>query len=378
MSVKAKLLQLHNWLIPEDEPMPLAPYVWLVNLAIFFLSLYFYRSTPDYLWHVIPGLLTFLALYFHGYHANSRMVLIDIALICVVGTWMTFITPGASVFFVFAAAFACRVNNTKLAFMLLVIISAYVGLISWLFEFHVGFYIPSIMFVWIIGGINIYSHAMYIKQREIQLSKQELKSLAATAERERIARDLHDVIGHTLSLLTRKAELAGRLINRDNDRAELEVKEIETISRDALQQVREVISGYRSSDLVSELAHAKYVLESNDISFNYELQANELNETKSKEIAVIVKELVTNVLKHAEASQVQATISQENDLLRLIFADNGNGCEEDATHSGFGLQGIAERVKAMNGTIRHGLDGAEFSSQMAVGFGVIVEVPLHD
>ena len=142
MSVKSTFLKIHQILIPEDEPLPYAAYVWLINLSIFFVSLYFYRSTPYYLWHVIPGLIAFLAVYFHGYHSDSKNVLIDIALICAIGTWMTFITPGASVFFVFAAAFACRVNNTRFAFNLIVLITVYIGLISWGFDFHPGFYIP--------------------------------------------------------------------------------------------------------------------------------------------------------------------------------------------------------------------------------------------
>ena len=190
--------------------------------------------------------------------------------------------------------------------------------------------------------------------------------------------DLHDVIGHTLSLLTRKAELAGRLINKDNDKASQEINEIESISRDALQQVREVISGYRTSDLVSELAHAKYVLESNDISFDYELQVEELDDAKSKEIAVIVKELVTNVLKHAEATVVKAGIFQDDQSLRLAFADNGKGVTDNNSPSGFGLQGIRERISEMKGTMTHELDARQFGDNMSIGFGVQIEVPVND
>ena len=138
MSIKTTWLKIHHFLVPKDEPMPYGVYVWLVNLSIFFLSLYFYQSTPNYIWHVIPGLMAFLVLYFHGYHAKSDRVWIDIALISLVGTWMTVITPGASVFFVFAGAFACRVNNTKQSFFILLLISLYIGLISWWFEFHLG------------------------------------------------------------------------------------------------------------------------------------------------------------------------------------------------------------------------------------------------
>ena len=372
----SSLRRLHKWLIPDDEPMPYAPYVWLLYLSIFFVSLYFYQSIDNYHGHVIVGIILFLVAYFYGYHARGISLLATIAALLAIGTWMSLIAPGGSVFYVYASAFVCRVNNARFAFILLLSIVAFIGVISWLFNFHALFYIPGIIFSLMVGGLNIYQHEMEIKKQQIQLSKQELKTLAATAERERIARDLHDVIGHTFSLLTRKAELANRLLEKDADMAKSHVQEIESISRDALQQVREVVSGYRSSDLISELAHAKYVLQTNDIDFDYQFLVTEIPDAISQEFAIVVKELVTNVLKHSNATLVQAVISETNTGFELQFADNGSKpTQQTEKTSGFGLVGISERISELKGTVSFSENQLSFARAMSIGFSALVKVP---
>lgn len=151
-------------------------------------------------------------------------------------------------------------------------------------------------------------------------------------------------------MITLKAELAGKLIDKNSTKAKDEIKQLENISRDALKQVREVVTGYRSTDLVSEFAHAKYVLESNDIFFQYELVDAPLNEILNKELAIILKELVTNVLKHANASKVVASLRQKDNTLVLQVVDDGIGLGKRGS-DGFGFQGIGERIEKFDGSI---------------------------
>jgi len=180
-----------------------------------------------------------------------------------------------------------------------------------------------------------------------------------------------------LSLLTRKSELASRLIGRDVDRAKLEINEVETIARDALGQIREVISGYRSSDITDELAQAKYVLESNDIRFEYELTINDMPENISQELGVILKELVTNVLKHTQASKAVANVSQTDKAVVLNFQDNGKK-NKDLNSGGYGLQGIEERVNQLGGQTDFGFgQGANFDNKL-LGFWLNIMVPTDD
>ena len=178
------------------------------------------------------------------------------------------------------------------------------------------------------------------------------------AERERIARDLHDLIGHTFSVITLKADLAGRLLDKDLAKAKLEIKQIESISRDALSQVREVVSGYRSSDLLSELANAKNVFASLSIEFDYQLTG--LSETEletdmptNKELAIVLRELVTNIIKHAKATKVSVEVKKQDQGLMLLVQDNGQGMAEIAgSNLGFGLKGIQERISKLQGWVK--------------------------
>ncbi|TQV74747.1 sensor histidine kinase [Aliikangiella marina] len=347
------LKKIDAFLLPPQEEMRYAAYVWLVYLAIFFVSLYNFQRSNYGTELAIVGTLAFLYFYFHAYWANSQTVAWDILAIAAIGSVLGYITPGASVFFVFAGAFCCRLGKAKKAVFALAIMAVWVVFLSWLFDLSAFFYIPAIGFMWMIGGINIYQFEMDKKKKELKLSREEIRTLAKTAERERIARDLHDLIGHTFSVITLKAELAGKLINKDNQKAKDEIKELENISRDALKQVREVVTGYRTSDLNTELAHAKYVLESNDIQFQYSLDEFELDDATNKELAIVLKELVTNVLKHSGADKVSAEIYQQSGDLVMIVRDNGKGLHQefDSKHAtkGFGLTGIQERVAKLSG-----------------------------
>lgn len=108
------------------------------------------------------------------------------------------------------------------------------------------------------------NHASYrrrVADAQLAAAHAEQERLAAEAERERIARDLHDLLGHTLSVIVLKSELAGKLAGRDPARAAEEIREVERISREALGEVRAAVSGYRGSGLSAELARAKVALD---------------------------------------------------------------------------------------------------------------------
>lgn len=345
------LKKIDRFLLPDIGRFQYGPYVYLIYLSIFFTSLVFYQRYPyGYLYAAI-GTIIFLAVYFYSHWVSNKRIIWNILAILIIGSLMTLITPGASVFFVYAAAFCCRLGSTKKAFIGLLFILVWILLLTISFSFSPFYYVPAALFTLLIGGINIYEHDITLKNQALMLSQQEVRDLARTSERERIARDLHDLIGHTFSLITLKAELAGKLINNDNDKARSEISELEHISRDALKQVREVVTGYRTSDLNTELAHAKYVLESNEIHFVYQFDDFKLSDQINKELAIILKELVTNILKHAQAGQVSAKITQSEQAVILTVVDDGVGFIQSKEHKGFGLKGIEERVKNFSGTL---------------------------
>lgn len=359
------LKKIDSYLLPAGGSFHYGPYIWLVYLAMFFTGLVSYHPLNNSYLYGTVGTLLFLIVYFNAFWVSATKIRWHIFLILVIGSTMTQLNPAASVFFVYAAAFCCQLGSAKKAFFGLVVIAFWIGLLSLSFGLSPFFYVPALLFSFMIGGINIYQHDIDIKRKELILSQQEVRDLARTSERERIARDLHDLIGHTFSVITLKAELARKLIDKDIDRAKAEILELENISRDALKQIREVVTGYRTSDLNTELAHAKYVLESNEISFKYQFENIELSDTVNKELAIILKELVTNILKHAEATKVRAEIKAERSGIVMQVSDNGSGFSKE-TVKGFGLKGIRERVNKLSGQVEieteaHSAFGSKFT-----------------
>jgi two-component system sensor histidine kinase DesK len=203
----------------------------------------------------------------------------------------------------------------------------------------------------IIGGGNIFFAQQRRADCKLRAAQEENVALAALAERERIARDLHDVLGHTLSVIVLKAELAGRLIDRDPQRAASEIAEVERTARTALAEVREAIGGYRARGLVAEIEAARRTLDAAGVtlqcdampSTNTGLRANE--ETV---LALALREAVTNIVRHARATTCTLRFHMEDGQHRLTVADNG---EHAATREGNGLRGMRERVEALGGRV---------------------------
>jgi two-component system sensor histidine kinase DesK len=347
--------KIDYWLLPRNINEQFSPYVWLIYLPLFFIPVIIsHHESMDLVWTAL-ALITFLGLYFHAYWVKSQYVIYHIVAIGLLGTLVAFITPTACTLFIYAGAFCSRLMPIKYAVTVLVSLLVWIASISWFFSFEMYFYQPALVFTLIVGILNIYQCALHQNKQALILSRKETQRLAQVAERERIARDLHDLIGHTFSVITIKADLAGRLIDKDPAKARIEIKQLENISRDALSQVREVVSGYRTSDLLSELANAKNVFSSVDIDFQYQFenineQQIELDSTSNKELAIVLRELVTNIIKHAKATQVTAIIKHQNGKIVLAMQDDGQGFE-NLQHQGFGIKGIEERIQKLKGFV---------------------------
>lgn len=138
---------------------------------------------------------------------------------------------------------------------------------------------------------------------KLRMAHEEIEQLAKTAERERIARDMHDVHGHSLSLIVLKSELAGRLLASQPARAALEIAEIETTARQALAEVRRTISGYRSEGFASELTRAAQILETAGVRSKSPAKAPYLTLRHEATLSLVLREAVTNIVRHAGASE---------------------------------------------------------------------------
>jgi two-component system sensor histidine kinase DesK len=157
------------------------------------------------------------------------------------------------------------------------------------------------------------------------------------------------VLGHTLSVITLKSELAGKLIDRDPQRAGKEIREVEQISRQALTDVRDAIRGYRSQGLVAELAQAKSTLETAGLTVQCDAATTvKLPAVHESVLSLAVREAVTNVVRHAQARTCRMRLEQQNGSCRLEIHDDGRG---SSNGEGNGLRGMRERVEMIGGTL---------------------------
>jgi Signal transduction histidine kinase len=207
------------------------------------------------------------------------------------------------------------------------------------------------------------------KEQALQLSQDEVRRLATTAERERIGRDLHDLLGHTLSLVALKADLAGKLLERDPAAARREIDELGGVARQALSQVRKAVSGIRSAQFAAELAAAGLLLQGEGIRLHLlRNDASQLPPELETALALCLREAVTNVHRHARARNVQVSLEVDDGTCRLRVEDDGRG---GAIRPGNGLTGMRERIDGLGGRLL-------LQPASPRGTCVLAEVPLRE
>ncbi len=212
--------------------------------------------------------------------------------------------------------------------------------------------------------------------RELHTARRELARLAVIEERERLSRDLHDLLGQTLSMITLKSELAGCLVKEEPERCAQELAEIERVSRKTLREVREAVAGYRQPNLSSELEGARQLLEAAGIDAQIEFIKEALPPAFDAALAWTVREGVTNVIRHSCAQHCRIQLTQKNSTVRAEVLNDGGerGQEENRARRGLGLAGLRERVCTLGGYLEAGpllLQGKEH-------FRLSVELPLQN
>jgi two-component system sensor histidine kinase DesK len=269
--------------------------------------------------------------------------------------------PGASCLFVYAAAFIPfsvvplrRVLSLFLLLALIVLAEGYYFTVRVPHgTFHVGWpnTLIGIFIMMIVGGGNIFFAQQRRAEKQLRAAQEENLALAAVAERERIARDLHDVLGHTLSVIVLKAELVGRLIQRDPARAAAEIGDVERTARTALAEVREAIGGYRARGLAAEIEAARRTLDAAGVTLIAESTPSPsaaLTAAEETVLALALREAVTNIVRHAGATTCTLRFVSEAGQRRLLVEDNGQSGE---LREGNGLRGMRERVESIGGQL---------------------------
>jgi two-component system sensor histidine kinase DesK len=220
----------------------------------------------------------------------------------------------------------------------------------------------GILFGTLVATLAVWGISQSINRNtEVLQVREENARLALDDERNRFARDLHDILGHSLTVITVKAELANRLIDVDHERARSELADLERLSRDALADVRRAVDGYRELTLPGEIARARTALSAAEIAADLPNSTDDVPTDRRELFAWTVREGITNVIRHSGARQCTVLLGEHEVEIR----DDGRGPESSAT--GHGLTGLRERAAALGGTV--------VTQPLQPGFSLKVVVP---
>jgi two-component system sensor histidine kinase DesK len=331
-----------------DSPLGWTPYAWLIYLSLYVV--YAVAQTETAWGWVLQaaGLAVFLVLYFRAFWLRDDALVAMAFAIVTLGMVMTPVNAGASSFFIYGAAFLGDAKRPAIAVRWLVLIVSIVLVEAWLVPLPPQAWIPAAVFSVLVGGTNIHFGELRRKDRALLAAREAAEHMAAIAERERIARDLHDLLGHTLSVIVIKSELAAKLADRDPARAADEIRDVEQISRKALQEVRQAIHGFSGESVEQELATGRAALASAGVELVTSVPRLAVHRDVERALALAVREALTNVIRHSRGTRCEVSVEYREGSISLVVHDNGVG---GAALEGAGLSGMRARLAEIGGTL---------------------------
>jgi len=303
--------------------------VWMEFAAFYaaFLTLYFLVAELTGRRQTVAFVLFFIVVFLY-YPLNQDafvMFVYPFAVLCL------FLTRLRTLFLVLIATMACVVAETR-----------YLGR-----PFATA---ESVLLYCVIFGLGNFAFAQQARTNSLlERANSEIERLSQEAERERIARDLHDLLGHTLTVITVKLDLARRLLSHDSDRARNEIVEAEQTARNALAEVREAVSGYRAEGLDAEISRARRSLLSADVKLTTTLAPVSLSSSQVNVLCLALREAVTNIVRHAHATICRVALLEKDRTIHFTVEDDGIGGQ---IHEGNGLRGMRERLQSMAGAVK--------------------------
>jgi two-component system sensor histidine kinase DesK len=320
-------------------------------------------SFPNWLWPTLASFAVFLWLFFRVYYRDRRQVIWCALGMVVLGFAVTPVNPGAQGYIIYGCAYLVFSGSTRVAvrnMLCVLVLYSFEWIV--LLHFYWVYLLSAVLVALAVAFMNINFLRKQEREAELRLSHDEVRRLATTAERERIGRDLHDLLGHTLSLIALKSELANKLFDRDAASAKREMADVERIARDALAQVRRAVTGIRAAGLAAELASAKLLLQSNGVHLECEIADVCLPVEVETALAMSLREAVTNIQRHARAAHVRIVLEAARQAVILRVEDDGRG---GAIVPGNGLAGMRERLAAI---------GAQLQVDSQRGRGTVLKV----
>jgi two-component system, NarL family, sensor histidine kinase DesK len=256
------------------------------------------------------------------------------------------------------------------------------ALTSWFTHTSMEQFLNDLLPVAFVGLATAGFHYQIRLVRELSEARETVAKLAASEERLRLARDMHDLTGQSLSMITLKSELVGKLLSRlpaskNRDRAASEAADIGQVSRQTLHDIREAVSGYRRPTLAVEIITARTALESAGVELDDDpavtLRSGTFDAETEAALAWCLREAVTNVIRHSGAKHCRVQLVQRAAELSLELSDDGRGIDGQATAGGTGLRGMSERLTAVGGRLSFGHTSVTGRGQR--GLRIVATVP---
>lgn len=350
----AENLGLGKQVLPNRTSHKWVPLIWLPWVTFFFAGPALYSWAQSRWGLTIATGIAFLFCFFAMFWDKQKRVWYYWTVILLLGATCVSFNPGAACFLIYAAAFAPFLARTEMTGIKLVALVVAIGAVQVpIFHLGLGYLVYGCGFPIVIGGGNVFYAQRNRANERLRMANAEIEHLAKVAERERIARDLHDVLGHTLSIIILKSELAGKLMDRDPERAKAEIADVEQTSRTALAEVRSTIRGYRANTFSAELRQAKAALETAGVLVQSEAADLGLNPSQENVLALVLREAVTNIVRHANAKNCQVKLASLNGKCVLEIRDDGRG---GIQMEGSGIRGMRERIESLGGTLERMTD----------------------
>lgn len=339
---------------------------WFNLIYLVFLFFPWMFASPRWIDTTVAAvaLAIFVPVHFRAFEAPAKERLLAIGIVAVLGCVTSFFILGSGVFAIYCGAMAGFLRPVRRSGIVVAVCVAAYLLAAYLAGRAVTehfFVVLMSMIVWfstLSTSQSMLDSAQLEREQELDLQT------ASLMERERIGRDLHDLLGHTLTMVALKSDLANRLLDTDPEQARQQIEEIQEASRQALSDVRQALSGLASISVSSELDNAAAALEAANVALTIAGDVPTLTSDQDQVYGMMIREAVTNVIRHTEATTVTIHFKSTDQDRQLTISDNGGG---EIESEGRGLAGLRKRIESLGGSVRIGADaGVSLSATIPV------------
>jgi two-component system sensor histidine kinase DesK len=323
--------------------------VFLSYLPFYFISWFFRKPSQLEVIVSLAAMVAFLGLFWWIWRQRGRPQGWQVVAIFGLGIALSQFNTGWSVYTIYAMSFASRMPSRKAAIRTMVALElVLLAMFPFIVKYNWPVWGSGVLFGALTGFAGLMQADVERKNTELAIAHEEVRALATTAERERISRDLHDLLGHTLTLVAVKAELAARLVSRDAEAAEREMQAVATAAREALSEVRIAVVGMKGASLAFELDKAKQALAAANVKAEVSALTTDGHPGQEAVLAMALREGVTNVIRHSGAKHCAIRLAPSASELVLCIADDGQG---GRLVEGSGLKGMRARLAAIGGAL---------------------------